>query len=629
MMIILALFGLRTGFAFSSNFTRYKQNSEFQKVLNEAKWSLETTKVMLEEYLINPGPRSFRQLTVKYKDFKTDKAFESLNKWNSQFSLVNSLANKWGDFLFIVDLLIDQINTQQDNTPLYKETVAQAFLISHEMSLLMIEISVMANEQITKDTWFFIGSLTISFAVLVLFVFFMVLWGRRRVLGRVVLLDDASRRIAEGDYSKEIDVSGSDELTRLAQSFQIMQNSVWNHLKAQAQEKERLSTILHSIGDAVIAVDCSVNVTLMNPIAELLTGWTFEEAQGRNLDEVFNIFKEKSREKQDSPVLSVLETGEIKQLANHTLLVSRSGLEYQIADSAAPLRTEDGKVEGVVLVFRDVTEHKHMQDLMIQSEKMLSVGGLAAGMAHEINNPLSGMMQTASVIHTRLSEDLPANIDAAIEVGISLESLRMYMERRGIFRMLDMVKESGSRIGKIVNNMLSFARKSPNQVSGNNLGELVDYAIELAATDYDMKKSYDFRNIKIKRNYEESLPLVPCDSGQIQQVVLNLLRNGAQAFLDAETIEPCFTIHIYVDSEQNMICIEVSDNGPGMDEELRRRVFEPFFTTKPVGVGTGLGLSVSYFIISENHQGEMEVKSSPGQGSTFIVRLPLVRDSLI
>lgn len=621
-MIVLAIFALRTILAFSANITRHNQNNEFQEVLSEAKWSLETTKVMLEEYLISPSSRPFKQLKIKFEDFKTDAAFENLKRWESAFRLVRPVLNKRNDFLFIVGLLIEQSDNGHSDSLLYKETAAQAFLISHELSSLMIDLSVATHEQIMTDTWFFIGSLILSLGILSLGVFLLLFWIRKQVLNRVLVLDEASCRIAEGDYTKEIDISGSDELSRLAQSFYAMQHSVQQHLKSLAEEKERLSTILHSIGDAVVAVDRTATVTLMNPVAEQLTGWDFEDAEGRHLNEIFHILKESSRTQQESPVASVLETGEVKLLANHTLLISKTGEEYQIADSAAPIRVLGGPVEGVVLVFRDVTEQKRMQDLMIQSEKMLSVGGLAAGMAHEINNPLSGMMQTESVMHVRLSEDLLANREVADAAGISLDALRTYMEERGIYRMLEKLKDSGSRIGKIVNNMLSFARKGPSQVSGHDLRILVDYSIELAATDYDMKKNYDFRNIRIERDYPPSLPLVPCDEGQIEQVVLNLLRNSAQAFWDSETLHPCFAIRIYVDSERNLVCLEVKDNGPGIEESVLRRVFEPFFTTKPVGEGTGLGLSVSYFIVTENHQGEMEVVSTPGVGTAFTVRLP-------
>jgi len=121
--------------------------------------------------------------------------------------------------------------------------------------------------------------------------------------------------------------------------------------------------------------------------------------------------------------------------------------------------------------------------------------------------------------------------------------------------------------------------------------------------------------------------MLPCESAKIQQVILNILRNGAQAMQDANTASPMFTIRIYAERASQMICIEIEDNGPGMDEETRLKAFDPFFTTKPVGIGTGLGLSVSYFIIIENHKGTIDVISEPGKGANFIIQLPIQRKS--
>jgi signal transduction histidine kinase len=131
--------------------------------------------------------------------------------------------------------------------------------------------------------------------------------------------------------------------------------------------------------------------------------------------------------------------------------------------------------------------------------------------------------------------------------------------------------------------------------------------------------------MKIIKEYADDLPLLPCEGAKIQQVLLNILRNGAQAMGEANTHSPRFIIRIYSEKASEMVCIEIEDNGPGMDEETRSKVFDPFFTTKPVGVGTGLGLSVSYFIITESHQGTMDVISEPGKGTTFIIRLPIHR----
>jgi len=280
--------------------------------------------------------------------------------------------------------------------------------------------------------------------------------------------------------------------------------------------------------------------------------------------------------------------------------------------------------ERIIAVVRDIEQRKKTQEMMVQSEKMLSVGGLAAGMAHEINNPLAGMMQTADVMGNRLTDfKIPANIRAAEEIGITMDDINTFMEKRGILRMLMTINESGRRIAAIVNNMLSFARKSGAQVSSHNLGELFDNTLELAATDFDLKRHYDFKMIKVIREYDHNIPVIPCESAKIQQVVLNILRNGAQAMQEAKIKIPMFTVKIYVDEIQKMVCLEIGDNGPGMDEEILKRVFEPFFTTKPVGIGTGLGLSVSYFIITENHGGEMSVESTPGSGAKFTIRLPL------
>ncbi len=189
-------------------------------------------------------------------------------------------------------------------------------------------------------------------------------------------------------------------------------------------------------------------------------------------------------------------------------------------------------VEGVVIRIDDVTEKVRMEEMVIQSEKMLSVGGLAAGMAHEINNPLAGMMQNASVLAERLTNlEIPANQRAA--EGTSLEGIRDFMEARGIIRILERIHESGHRAAEIVTNMLNFAHKGDATFSECNMCDLFDQIVVLAGSDYDLKKNFDFRQIEIVREYEENLPLVTCESGKIQQVLLNILRNGAEAMQEA------------------------------------------------------------------------------------------------
>lgn len=252
---------------------------------------------------------------------------------------------------------------------------------------------------------------------------------------------------------------------------------------------------------------------------------------------------------------------------------------------------------GVVLRLDDVTEKVHLEEMIIQSEKMLSVGGLAAGIAHEINNPLAGMLQTTNVIRNRLSDkSMPANIRAAEAAHIDLDSLHQFMEAQGILDLMDNIITSGQSVAKIIENMLNFSAKSNSAVSSHNISELLDKTLDLSAADYDLKKQYDFKSIKLIKHYAENLPLVPSEGAKISQVILNLLRNGAQAMQDTCSGAPTLTLSTYLDQQQDSVYLEIEDNGSGIDEATRKRVFEPFFTTKPVRIGTGLRGSSLIFI---------------------------------
>ncbi|NOX35219.1 MAG: GHKL domain-containing protein [Deltaproteobacteria bacterium] len=277
-------------------------------------------------------------------------------------------------------------------------------------------------------------------------------------------------------------------------------------------------------------------------------------------------------------------------------------------------------VDGAVIRIDDVTEQVHIEGMMIQSEKMLSVGSLAAGMAHEINNPLAGMMQNAQVMANRLSSRLPANKKVAGQVGVSMGDIHAYMEKREILSLAKNINDSGKRAAKIIRNMLSFARKSESKKIPHRLSELMDKTIEIACSDYDLKTDYDFKHIEIIRDYDTSVPAVLCDESKIQQVFWNILKNGAEAMQEIQK-KSKFYLRIY--KSDDMACVEIEDNGPGMDKKTRKRLFEPFFTTKGKEKGTGLGLAVSYFIIVKDHGGKISIDSDKGAGSKFSIRLKL------
>ena len=279
-------------------------------------------------------------------------------------------------------------------------------------------------------------------------------------------------------------------------------------------------------------------------------------------------------------------------------------------------------IEGAVLRIEDVTERTRIQELMIQTEKMMSLGGLAAGMAHEINNPLGIIIQAAQNIDRRLSTDLPANLNAAEELGVRIDDIKAYYEKRRIHDFIASIHEASSRASRIIQNMLRFSRRGELNAQPASLASIIDQALELAAGDYDLKKKYDFKGIKIIRDYSPDMPQIPVISVEIEQVMLNLITNAAHAMVpNPPDRRPRITLRLK--REERYALIEVEDNGHGMDEKVRSRVFEPFFTTKEPGVGTGLGLSVAYMIVTKNHKGLMEVESTPDRGTCFRVRLPV------
>lgn len=380
-----------------------------------------------------------------------------------------------------------------------------------------------------------------------------------------------------------------------------------------------LSNIINAMPSMLIAVDASSHVRLWNSRTEEITGLKFEHVENKPLLEVFPQFRDKINH-----VHEALRTREAKGEIYRSHGPDNESVYEDI--TIFPLTSED--FEGAVIRIDDITERIRLKEMMIQGEKMLSVGGLAAGMAHEINNPLAGILQTAGVMKERLFNniDMPANRQAAEKAGITTEAIRNFMETRGIVRMMSTIIESGKRIADVINNMLSFARKGDAIVSSHHVEDLIDKTLELAVTDYDLKKRYDFKAVEIIKEYGTKNLQVLCEASKIQQVLLNIFRNGAEAMEQKPEIRSKFIIRTAVDEKRHMYKIEIEDNGPGMEESVRKRIFEPFFTTKPVGIGTGLGLSVSYFIITENHGGEMEVSSEPGKGTVFTINLPLKRE---
>ena len=376
-----------------------------------------------------------------------------------------------------------------------------------------------------------------------------------------------------------------------------------------------LSNIINSMPSMLIGVDSDGLIAQWNQQATRVTGVSEDMAQGQPLERIVPwLGGEMSRVQEAIAKRKPFFGGKLRRIEEGETL-------YEDV-TIYPLITNG--VEGAVIRIDDVTDKVRIEEVLVQSEKMLSVGGLAAGMAHEINNPLASIMGNAQVMETRLLQPMPHNSEAAREAGITLEALHRYLELRGIPKMLHSIRSSGAQAAQIVSNMLSFSRKSDSLLASDDVVAILDKTLELASTDYDLKKNYDFKKIGIMREYEEGLPNIVCSSSKLQQVFLNLLRNGAEA-MGEKTYPDGQGPRFVLRARRNppWVRLEIEDNGPGLPESIRKRIFEPFFTTKPVDKGTGLGLSVSYFIITEDHAGVMSVESAQGEWTRFVIDLPV------
>ena len=380
------------------------------------------------------------------------------------------------------------------------------------------------------------------------------------------------------------------------------------------EARNALDNIINSMPSVIAGVDAQGRVTQWNNRARAATGLTAQAARGRPLAEVLPRF---------APHLAGLPEAlaQGRPLAKDKIDVSTDDGQHYAELMVFPL--EAGGPSGAVVRIDDITERVRMEEMLAQSEKMISLGGLAAGMAHEINNPLGGVVQGVQNILRRLSPELPANLRDAASCGLDLaSSLPCYLKQRQIPAFLEEIRECGERAIRIVANMLAFSRNSGPRMEPASLPAILDRGVELAANDYDLKKYYDFRKIHITRDYAADLPPIPCAPMEIEQVILNLLKNAAHALAARPGPQAPAHIGLKAGLEGGLARIEIADNGAGMDDAVRQRIFEPFFTTKPAGAGTGLGLSVSYFII-QKHGGTLSVTSQPGQGATFVILLPV------
>ncbi len=361
--------------------------------------------------------------------------------------------------------------------------------------------------------------------------------------------------------------------------------------------KEFISRVIYSSASAIVAADRQGNINLMNSVAKELFGdYNGGEGKIKHTEQLYPPGKAKEimRMLRDEKI-----GGKGKLLIPRTTIVNSRGEHIEVEMSAAIIYDEKGNESATMAIYNDLKdkirvekELKLTQQQLAQSEKMASLGQLAAGVAHEINNPLTGILFYASLLLERNDIDETMSED------------------------LNCILEDANRCKEIVKSLLVYSRSAGTCKNIVQLNDVVNQSLNLIR---DQKK---FRNIKIKKNLSSEMMLIHADSNKINQVVINLVINAADAMQGNGTI----TLTTYKEKMLKKIFLEVRDTGKGIPHENLSKVFDPFFTTKEVGKSTGLGLSIVHGIIEE-HGGKISIKKTGSRGTTFVVEFPMYQAS--
>ncbi len=369
-----------------------------------------------------------------------------------------------------------------------------------------------------------------------------------------------------------------------------MENAIlYQAVEKKAVELEALKefneNLLESLNAGILAIDLHQRIISWNRKLEELCQIKRSRAIGRKLDQVLPTDFLRSINSLMGP-----EGWSSPQLFNlyKLNLVNKKGKKSIVNLSISPLFTNEHRFYGKIVIFDEITHRVRLEDQLLQAEKLASLGFLAAGIAHEVNTPLTGISSYTQMLLKEVGYNDP-----------KAEILRK-------------MEQQTFRASQIVNNLLNFTRQSK--------GHFTELEVNQVITDTISLLDYQFRNsrVKLKLNLTDSLPLIRGDKGKLQQLFLNLLKNATDSMPQGGELGITSKV------ENDSVEVSIRDTGVGITKEHLPKIYDPFFTTKEGGQGTGLGLSVSYGIIQE-HSGSISVKSSLGKGTDFIIKLPALK----
>jgi two-component system nitrogen regulation sensor histidine kinase GlnL len=355
---------------------------------------------------------------------------------------------------------------------------------------------------------------------------------------------------------------------------------------------EFYANVIDSVGDGVIVFDRSGDVMLMNPVAEEMVGVSRRVSRGQPFSTIFRSEPQllEMAEKSSSSGMSISD--------HENIVLKRGARITPVSVTVSPLLLADGSHAGTIVLLRDLTNIRELEEAVRKADRLSSLGTLAAGLAHEIKNPLGGIRGAAQLLEMELAED---------------DELR---------ECTRVVLKEVQRVNRIVEELLDLSSPRSLNLVGVNLHKVLAHIVFL------QQQAVEGRNILFQRNLDPSIPPILADEGRLTQLFLNLIKNAVEAVDDSGVIEISsrvvseYSLTQKGERRSRMVAIEIADNGAGIPPEAIESLFTPFYTTKEKG--TGLGLAICQKIVAE-HRGMIRVDSGSDRGTTFTILLPLIQ----
>ena len=437
----------------------------------------------------------------------------------------------------------------------------------------------------------------VTITVIVLLVLSLVL---SRILSPIKKLTGYASEITAGNLDQEINLTAHNEFGILAHSFEEMRLAIRSHIRLLEDKEGKLSVILDSIADGVIATDPEGYISRSNKVACALLGSEHDVIIGLRIEDLFHGTENTPIRAAISAAKTVLTTRQPTLLAREILLTAPDGSEHIVTVAASPTLTQDNPDTGIVFVFRDITEETRMREQLQHDRRMEAIGQLAGGVAHDFNNLLTGIAGATDLLELKVGDNP--------QVRKNINTIRVSTERAA----------------GLTQKLLAFSRKGKHVSTPVNIHTLIDETVSILERSIDKK-------IAIKTKLDAEYAMVSGDPSQLQSGLLNLCINardampgGGELLITTSNIEffrGCCEIDANL-QPGHYIQVSIHDNGTGIPLEVQQKIFEPFFTTKEVGKGTGLGLAAVYGMVKDHH-GHVSFYTEPGQGTVFHIFLPI------